>query len=313
MKAKSILMKAGAGLIPGVVLFTCLRAEQPSSLLFRSASAAKKPAARTGVAKTVPRQIRLAPQDAGFVISDQQGQITCRDATVEEARAMSRRDPAQQLRVITPLTQDLEQQQTGLKIILRGTSQLDGFPAARDAFVRAAAKWEAVIQNPITVIVDVDFGSTRFGQPFGANVIGSTQNQFLGDDNLYPVLRSRLISRASSAQESTLYNSLPNATVSTDIGSTASILAPSAIFRALSFIDPTADPDNEGFGAPPSIGFNSASNFDFDPSDGVGKNQIDFDSSAVHEIGHVLGFVSFVGFKELNSNADLSLTVWDLF
>jgi uncharacterized protein (TIGR03437 family) len=315
MKANSIPLKAATGLIPGVVLFICLYADQPSSLLFPSASAAKKGAAKTGAAKTGAGalQIRQAPHEEGFVISDQQGQISCRDATPEEAQAMTRRDPALKLREITPRTLDLQQQQTGLKIILRGTPQLDGFPAAKDAFIRAAAKWEAIIQNPITVIIDVDFGPMRFGQPFGPNTIGSTRSQLLGDDMLYPGLRSRLISRASTAQETTLYNSLPSDTVPTDIGSTANIIAPSANFRALSFINPTADPETEPFGAPPSIGFNSAFSFDFDPSDGTGSNQIDFDSTAVHEIGHLLGFVSFVGSKELDSMAELGLSIWDLF
>ncbi|HKQ78610.1 MAG TPA: NF038122 family metalloprotease [Blastocatellia bacterium] len=313
MKANWILLKAAAGLIPSLVLFICLFADRPSSLLFHSTSAAKTGAAKAGVAKAGARQILKAPRDEGFVISDEQGLIACHDATPEEAQAMTHRDPAQRLHVITPLSLDLQQQQTGLKIILRGTSQLDGFPAARDAFIRAAAKWEAIIQNPITVIIDVDFGPMRFGQPFGANTIGSTRSQLLGDDELYPALRSRLISRSSGAQETTLYNSLPGGMVPTDIGSTANIVAPSAIFRALNFINPTANPETENFGPAPSIGFNSAFSFDFDPSDGVGSNQIDFDSTAVHEIGHLLGFVSFVGSKELDSMTELSVSLWDLF
>jgi len=315
MKANSILLKAAAGLIPGVALFICLFADRPSSLLFRSASAANKGAANKGAVKTGARgrQIRLAPREDGFVIDDLQGRVACRDATPEESLSMNRRDPAERLRVITPLTQDLQQQQAGMKIILRGTSQLDGFPAAKDAFIRAAAKWEAIIQDPITVIIDVDFGPMRFGQPFGGNTIGSTRSQSLGDDMLYPDLRSGLISGASRAAETTLYNSLPNGTVPTDIGSTASIVGTSANFRALGFLNPTANPDAEPFGAPPSIGFNSAFNFDFDPSDGVGSNMIDFDGTAVHELGHVLGFVSLVGAKELDSTQDVSLAVWDLF
>jgi|GEM_PF-2040283 len=307
MKANSILLKTVTGLIPGVVLFICLFADQPSNLLSRSVLAAKKGSAE--------RQISQSPYDEGFVINDQEGRVACRDATPEEARAMRRRDPAQQLRVITPLTQDLQQQQAGLKIILRGTPQLDSFPAARDAFVRAAAKWEAIIQNPITVVIDVDFGPMRFGQPFGANTIGSTVGQVLFDNNGYPDLRSTLISLASNGQESTLYNSLPNDTVPTDLGSTAGITAPSALLRAIGFIGPVANPDAEQqrFGPPPTIGFNSAFNFDFDPSDGVGFNQIDFDGAAVHEIGHLLGFTSNVGQKELDMNATVRTTVWDVF
>ncbi len=258
MKANPIRLKAATGLISCLILFTCF-AIIPSGVPYSSVSA------KIGAAQ---RQLRVAPHDEGYVISDQQGQIACRDATPEESRSMKRRDPAQRLRMITPLSRDLQQQQTGLRIILRGTPQLEGFPAAKDAFIRAAAKWEAIIQNPITVVIDVDFGPTRFGQPFGMNTIGSTRSQLLGDDMLYPDLRSRLISRASSAQEGSLYNALPNDTVPTDIGSTANIVGPSAIFRAISFISAVANPEveEEDFGPPPSIGFNSAFPFDFDPS-----------------------------------------------
>ena len=42
------------------------------------------------------------------------------------------------------------------------------------------------------------------------------------------------------------------------------------------------------------ITFNSAFNFDFDPSDGIGTGQQDFVGVAIHEIGHALGFTSGV-------------------
>src|SRR5262249_56043187 len=124
------------GLSQGVVRFICLFAGQPSNLLSRSVLAAKKGSAE--------RQISQSPYDEGFVINDQEGRVACRDATPEEARAMRRRDPAQQLRVITPLTRDLQQQQAGLKIILRGTPQLDSFPAATHPFVRPPPKCEPI-------------------------------------------------------------------------------------------------------------------------------------------------------------------------
>jgi len=310
MKVNSILLKTGImlGGVLFVCLFCCLIADNPSNLLFRSASAAK-----TGGADH--EQIhKPGSRGAGFVISDQQGQIACREATSEEARAIRRRNPDQKLQVITPALNELQLQQTGLKIILRGTAQLDGFPTAKDAFIKAAAVWEAIIQTPITIIIDVDYGPTRFGEPFGSNTIGSTDPQGLSGDTIYPALRSRLVSRASGSQETTLYNALPNDTAPTDLGSTTAIAAPSALFRALGFLNPTANPGAEPqFGDPPTIGFNSAFNFDFDPSDGIGSTQIDFDSTVVHEIGHALGFISNVGFKELDPDEAISATVWDLF
>jgi len=40
--------------------------------------------------------------------------------------------------------------------------------------------------------------------------------------------------------------------------------------------------------------FNSEFNFDYDSSDGITAGYYDFETVALHEIGHVLGFVSVV-------------------
>src|SRR5205823_5442667 len=100
-------------------------------------------------------------------------------------------------------------------------------------------------------------------------------------NSFYPTLRSRLIAQASSPKESALYNALPVGTVPTDLGTTAAVEAPSAIFRALGLISPVADPATETatLGPPPSIGFNSAFQFDFDPSDGITPGTVDLTPS----------------------------------
>jgi hypothetical protein len=103
--------------------------------------------------------------------------------------------------------------------------------------------------------------------------------------------------------------------VPTDIGSTSFVFAPSALWRALGFLNAVADPTGEqsDLGDPPAVGFNSAFNYDFDPSNGIVANQIDFDSVATHELGHVLGFDSNTGYKELDRSTPVAVTVWDLF
>jgi len=53
--------------------------------------------------------------------------------------------------------------------------------------------------------------------------------------------------------------------------------------------------------------------FDFDASDGIDPAKYDFEAVVAHEIGHVLGFVSAVGQREINPNCELAVTVWDLF
>ncbi len=305
MKAYSNNLKIVSRLALIIILFVCLFANRPS---LGSASAARGVIDDRG-------QISVAPFAEGFVIRSEDGQAACRAATPAEARSMMRRAPDQQLRAISPAALDLQQPQTGLKIVLRGTTQLDGFPAAKNAFIKAAQTWEALIKTPITIVIDVDYGPTQFGQPYEPNTIGSTQAQILVGNTNYQAVREALRARASSTQENVLYNSLPNTTVPTDIGSTAGVSAPSPLFRALGFISPTANPDAEQpqYGPPPSIGFNSAIGFDFDPANGIDANKVDFDSLAFHEIGHVLGFASAAGAKELDPNAQLVVTLWDLF
>src|SRR6266566_3622891 len=58
------------------------------------------------------------------------------------------------------------QPSAGLRIILHGTSQLNQNAIARNAFIVAANRWEAIISTPVTVVLDVDFGTTFFGTPF---------------------------------------------------------------------------------------------------------------------------------------------------
>lgn len=96
---------------------------------------------------------------------------------------MVRHDPTQALHVITPT--DPQEMQSGLRIILRATEQLERFPQAREGFIRAAQIWENVIASPITVVIDVDFGRTFFGMPYpDPNILGATLSQLLRRD--YP-------------------------------------------------------------------------------------------------------------------------------
>ncbi len=262
-----------------------------------------------------------SPHPEGHVIESDGWQTVCRDANEEEARAMRQRDPESPLRAINDeesyaLSQGQSPSQSvdGLKIILRGTPQLEQNPAAKAAFIRAAQRWEAVIQSPITVVIDVDYGPTWFGESFGQS-LGLTDVQRIGSNASYAGFRSALIGRASNAQEAALYNSLPQSQLPTDIGATTAVFGPSAVFRALGLVNPVANPDSENqqFGPPPSVGFNSAYQFDFDPSDGIEPGKTDFDAVATHEIGHALGFNSNAGFKEMSPNAMLTVTPWDLF
>lgn len=236
--------------------------------------------------------------------------VTCRTAEPGEAAMTTERDPGQRLEVISPVELNA---QNGLKIVLRATSQLDSFPQAKNAFLKTAATWQSLIQTPITVVVDVDFGSTWFGNPYTDGVLGQTSPQLLQAPGIYNSFKQAMFDAASSASEAQMYLSLPAFTCPTDIGDTALVYAPSAVYRAVGLIDPDPVNDPAIFGPSPAVGFNSLFAYDFDPSDGIDAGKVDFDAVVAHELGHVLGFVSDAARKEIDPSRPLGVTVWDFF
>lgn len=257
-----------------------------------------------------------------FTITRADGRTDCSKATATAAVQMRQRDLTRPLHIISQTHNDqihtdavTTEATSSLQIILRGTQQLENFPTAKAAFLAAAAAWEAKIDAPITVVIDVDFGPTWFGETYDADVLGQTDSQVLGDASIYADVRAAMVANLSSTLQSSTYSLLPQNAVPTNLGSTTYVLAPSATWRALGLISATADPDGEQreFGSPPAIGFNSKWDFDFDPSNGINSNLLDFNAVATHEIGHALGFISNVGDRELDRTAPLAVAVWDIF
>jgi len=241
-------------------------------------------------------------------------QAACLEANDEQALKIKHRDPGLASNPLTPES-GRSQDYPGISLRLRGTPQLRDFPAASEAFKRVAAEWESLIQTPVTIVIDVDFGPTLFGSSFGDDVVASSDAQALEGNVLYSALRADLISRAFEPESIALYNTLPSREVPTTEGTSTGIAATTANLRALGLIDQNADPVEElsGFGLPPAIALNSKFKFDFDPADGIAPGQLDFEAIVSHEVGHILGFVSCVGQRELDSSADAQPSVWDLF
>ena len=256
-----------------------------------------------------------------FVIAEVDGVASCREATPEEARVLSQRSQVP-LHVFGENHGRLRTNaagQTGLNIILRGTDQLEAHPDAKAAFERAAAIWESRIANPITVYVDVDYGEKRFGTAYpSSNIIGSTNSSsWLFDPGDYKELKPLLVGRADSALETQIYNALPAEKVPTDLVANGGLIdrfgAVSMLLRAFEIfpLDANDDEPSEAEDRTPDIGFNSGFNFDFNPDDGITTGRTDFLAVAVHEMGHMLGFVSRVGAAELSSTDAPSIL--DLF
>ncbi len=168
---------------------------------------------------------------------------------------------------------------------------LDPDVAADAEFVAAlqlaADVWESQISDDVTIFIDVGFVSD-------AGFIGAASSNRI--DVPYADFRAAAVADAGAA-ESTLINALPNPDldaetndgfVSTSDASFDGIELTTACARALGFPVDTSDPDF----ADASIVFNTDFDFDNDPSDGLTEGFIDTVYVMVHEIGHMLGFIS---------------------
>ena len=259
-----------------------------------------------------PASSSKVPAGDQFILyQNPDGEVVCREATLAERREMRAANPKLLHEINHGSNSYLQSTPLGvnslpahLTINLRGTAQLE-LPenqAAKAAFIRAAQNWENQILSPVTIYIDVDFGTTNFGTPWGSGVLGATSSPSLGGVP-YQAVRNNLIAGASTAAETTTYNALPNNSLPTDRGDATTVSISSSIARALGFLDPTAQPGNLAA----EIGFNSRFSYDFDPGDGITAGMTDFDAVATHEIGHALGFVSNAG------GTTPTPDIWDLF
>jgi CSLREA domain-containing protein len=260
-----------------------------------------------------PTQTPDAPKSARrqfTVYRDESGQVVCREATADEIKQREGADLSKLgLRQINHPELDKSSgvqvsEATGLVIILRATTQLQANAAATAAFNRAAQNWENVIMSPITIYIDVDFGSTNFGQPWGANVLGATHSPSSGYP--YQSVRANLNAEATgegNATKQAIFGALPTTAVPTDLGNASAVDVSDSTARAIGLLPATAQSTDDAA----RIAFNSNNAFDFDPSDGITAGAIDFDAVATHEIGHALGFDSDAG-ENLPKPS-----VWDLY
>jgi hypothetical protein len=188
---------------------------------------------------------------------------------------------------------------------------IPAYPEAVAAFQAAAAVWEQYIASPIRVNILVDYVSFPTADD---TIIGATSLGPVNPNLDYTTVRNAMATRASRPGNEIL-SYLPTtsqitANVRSDLGSVfdnTTIGVTSANQKALGLISRT-DSRRDGL-----IFFNSNFAFDFDPSDGIGDGQIDFRTAAVHEIGHVLGFLSDVDDYDRSPNISDNATTLDLF
>jgi len=266
-----------------------------------------------GLTVSAQTPLKTPDRDYFLVYADANGDTICRAANAGERSELEKVNP-KNLRQINHLDGDKSLGLTAeadsdlpqhLTIILRATTNLENNAAAKAAFIRAAANWENVVNSPVTIYIDADFGPDNFGSPWPSGVLGSTSAP--SGVYTYSIIRQNLLQGANSPDKSAVYNALPATSIPIDAGSgsATNLSVSNSIARAIGLLDPTAQPAD---GAP-RIGFNGSGSFvfDFDRTNGV--SGIDFESVATHEIGHALGFTSRAG----TGGTSPIPAMWDLY
>jgi hypothetical protein len=188
-------------------------------------------------------------------------------------------------------------------LLFNFTPQVGMDPQAVSAFIAAGQRWSSYFNNDMTVNVGIGLSSIS-----GATIAQTTTANV---NSTYSAVRAAMIAGASSADDLSATSHLQPGTdfsFLTDDFATGNVIVDNnasndntlmkltrANAKALGLVSGSTTNIDA------TITFNSTltSNgvlvpYDYDPSDGIAANAVDFTGVATHEIGHALGFISGV-------------------
>src|SRR5262245_43120682 len=175
----------------------------------------------------------------------------------------------------------------GFSLVIAPGPTLAANAPALAAFNQAANAWSTYISDPISVTISADL------VPLDPNIIGSTFPIRLAGG--FGTVRDQLVADAADEPSNAIVALLPTtATYSSFVpvgfSLSGNMVLTKANAKAMGFTGL-----DEVFGVSDGIiRFSTNFSFDFDRSDGVTPGQVDFQTVAMHEIGHILGFTSNV-------------------
>jgi len=183
----------------------------------------------------------------------------------------------------------------GMNIVFNVSGSLP--PGAADALEAVAQYIESQFADPVTVKIDFSMRN------LGSYVLGYTSSAFV-DGVSYPTVRASMI--ADMDLDDVIQSWLPTGSTvpvrynggSPTVTNENRVFFTTANYKAV--IGSTSGSDAE-------MVLNTAFAWDYDPSDGVPGNRQCYQSVVAHEVGHVLGFISFADFQDADDMAAMDL------
>ena len=150
------------------------------------------------------------------------------------------------------------------------------------AFQRAIATYQNMFANPVTINLQVGWGELLGSPVTSLGVAGMTGYGTYSYSQMQTMLRAT----STSASDQTAY---ANFAATSPIGAGTFTMTP-AQAKAIGLAGASSAID--GY-----VGFGAGYSFDFNRTDGITAGAYDFTGVALHEISHVLGRVSGLGFS----------------